>query len=108
MTNDNITISPQKGPQWLFHECEYDIVIYGGSAGSGKSYALLMEAARNIDNPQYGGVIFRRTSPQIRNEGGLWDTSENIYPHIGGKPTESTLEWNWSKGARIKFTHMEH
>ncbi|WP_445475584.1 terminase large subunit domain-containing protein [Methanococcoides methylutens] len=51
---------------------------------------------------------FRRTSVQVRNEGGLWDTSEEIYPDMGGIPKESFLEWELTSGVTIKFAHMEH
>jgi hypothetical protein len=85
-----------------------DIVISGGAAGLGKTFALLLEFLRHIENQSWGGVIFRRTSPQIRNEGGLWDTSSTIYPAAGGRPKESVLEWHFKKGAKLKFSHLEH
>lgn len=85
-----------------------DIVISGGAAGLGKTFTLLLEFLRHIDITQWGGVIFRRTSVQIRNQGGLWDTSMGIYPHAGGKPKESVLEWDFKYGARLKFAHLEH
>jgi predicted phage terminase large subunit-like protein len=44
----------------------------------------------------------------VRNPGGLWDTSMGIYPHVGGKPKESTLEWDFPSGAKVKFAHMEY
>ncbi len=101
-------IKPQKGFQLEFLSSPADIVIGGGAAGAGKTYALLLEACRHINNSQYGGVIFRRTSPQIRSEGGLWDTSMNIYSFIGGNPKESFLEWHFPEGSKLKFSHLEH
>lgn len=85
-----------------------DIVIGGGAAGLGKTFTLLLEFLRHIKVPDWGGVIFRRTSPQIRNQGGLWDTSMTIYPSAGGKPKESVLEWDFKRGPRLKFAHLEH
>lgn len=76
--------------------------------GSGKTYCLLLDPLRDIKNPDFGGVIFRRTTPQIRNQGGLWDTSMNIYIHAKGKPKESSLEWDFESGASIKFAHLEY
>jgi len=73
-----IIIGPQPGPQELFLSTPADICIYGGAAGGGKSFGLLLEALRHIDNPQYGAVIFRRTYPEIMNKGGLWDESGMI------------------------------
>lgn len=85
-----------------------DILIGGAAAGVGKTYTLLLDPLRDIEVKGFGGVIFRRTSTQIRNEGGLWDTSMTIYPHVGATPRESYLEWVFPKGAKLKFSHLEH
>lgn len=101
-------ITAQPGPQEQFLRTAADIAIYGGSAGSGKSWALLLDPDDDLDNPRFGGVIFRRTSPQIRNEGGLWDESGKLYPLLGAEPRETTLEWRFPSGATMRFAHMEH
>jgi predicted phage terminase large subunit-like protein len=92
----------------MFMQSAADIVFYGGAAGGGKSYALLMEAARNVGRPGFDGVIFRKTFPEIKNAGGLWPTSMGIYPLVGGTPLESKLMWKWSSGATIQMSHMQH
>src|SRR5690554_534113 len=71
---------PQAGPQEQFLKSKADIAIYGGAAGGGKTWALLLEPLSHIANPGFGGVIFRRTTVQVRNEGGLWDESARMYP----------------------------
>jgi len=101
-------IRPQEGFQEAFLSSSADIVIGGGSAGSGKTFALLLEFVRNINVSGFGGVIFRRTTPQIRNEGGLWDTSEELYPLVGGIPKDSINTWVFPKGPKIKFNHLEY
>lgn len=101
-------IRPQKGFQQDFLSSPADIVIGGGAAGVGKTFALLLEFLRNTPNPNFGGVIFRRTSPQIKSEGGLWDTAMGFYPAIGAEPKESTLEWKFPAGSKLKFSHLEY
>ena len=100
--------APQLGPQTAFSNCWADICIYGGSAGSGKTSAILMEPAKYVHVPGFYCVIFRRTSPQITNPGGLWDDSTRLYPAYGGMPVKGELEWRFPSGARIVFRHMEH
>lgn len=101
-------IRPQEGYQMKALSSPADIVIGGGAAGSGKTYSLLLEFLRHIQVSGWGGVIFRRTGPQIRNEGGLWDTSQKIYPFVKAQPKESVLEWYFPKGPKLKFSHLEH
>jgi hypothetical protein len=50
---------------------------------------ILVDALRHVENKDFGGVIFRRTSPQITNEGGLWDESARIYPFAGAQIRET-------------------
>lgn len=101
-------IKPQPGPQEAFLATPADIAIYGGAAGGGKTWALLMEPLRHVGNPRFGGVIFRRTSPQITNEGGLWDESVNLYPYAGARAFIGSLDWRWPSGANVGFRHLQH
>ena len=101
-------IRPQPGPQLQFLSSAADIAVYGGAAGGGKTWALLIEPLRHIDNPGFGAVFFRRTTVQVRNEGGLWDESHKLYAEIGGTPRPSALAWRFPSGASISFRHLEH
>ena len=86
-----------------------DIVIGGGAAGAGKTFSLLLEPIRHIGVKGFGAVCFRRTSPMIRSEGGLWDASEKIYRLIQGAESKSTiLEWRFQAGTKLKFSHMQY
>lgn len=97
----------QEGPQEQFLASPADIVIYGGAAYGGKTFGLLMEAARHIDNPGYSATIFRRSIPQITHQGALWDESFEIYPFLGGAPAVGAHSWRFPSGAEIKFAHLQ-
>lgn len=103
---------PQVGPQERFLRLpgEAQIAIYGGAAGAGKTYALLMEPIYHVQTvPGFGAVAFRRTYPEIANEGGLWDSSYELYLPLGGKPNLTDLSWEFPPyGNTVKFAHMQH
>ena len=104
-----LAIRPQAGPQEQFLASSADIVIYGGAAGGGKSWGLLMEPLRHVTtNQHFAAVFFRRNTTQIRNPGGLWDESRTLYPLLSAKPLKHQLEWRWPFGGLVKMAHLEH
>lgn len=103
-------IRPQAGPQEQFLATSADIAIYGGAAGGGKSFGLLLEPLRHVTtNEEFAAVFFRRSTVQVRNPGGLWDESVKLYGRVAGAdPVAHVLEWNFRHGGRVKFAHLEH
>jgi hypothetical protein len=108
MVTETIDIRPQLGFQEDFLSSPADIVIGGGSAGAGKTFALLLESSRHRDVSEYGAVIFRKTYPEITQEGGLWDETFKIFPYFGARPNMTKLHWDFPSGARISFRHLQH
>lgn len=101
-------LAPQPGPQTMFMASPADIVIYGGAAGGGKTYALLLEALRHKDVKGFGAVIFRKNYNQIAAEGGLWDASQKIFGQVpnarAGKSPK--FHWDFDGGGRLNFAHI--
>src|SRR5690606_12304469 len=96
----------QEGKQLEFLASPADLVLFGGAAGSGKTYALLLDLLSYHDIPGYTGIVFRRTSPQITSPGGLWAESQELFRQFGGEPNQTSLEWKFPSGAVFKFSHM--
>lgn len=92
----------------MFLSSTADVCVYGGAAGGGKTWALLLEPLYHVHNPEFSCVIFRRTYPQITNEGGLWDESMRLYSLVGATPRQSALEWQFPSGATVRFAHLQH
>lgn len=106
-------LKPQKGPQEKFLATPADICIYGGSAGGGKTYGLLLSALRYKNVPGFGCTIFRTNFNQIFSQGGLWDESVNMYTGIrGAEPKISRGEWQFfdkygQVASKVSFAHIE-
>lgn len=105
-------IGPQPGPQERFLKSRASFTLYGGAAGGGKSFALLLDAVRYAAVQPVRGfsaTIFRRTAPQITQSGGLWEESQNLYPLLGGVPNKTMLSWSFPPyGNKVRFAHLQY
>jgi len=99
---------PNPGPQTRFLQTAADEALFGGAAGGSKSEALLVEAQRQIANPNYRGILFRRTFPELEQAKGLIDRSKQLYsgPRSRGSYGEQRHRWTFPSGALIDFGHM--
>lgn len=100
-------IRPQP-KQAQFLATSADVALYGGAAGAGKSWSLLAEALRHIENKRFGAVIFRRDRQQVTNQGGLWTEANEFYSQFGGVPNKSDLYFDFPKGSRIGFAGLQY
>lgn len=107
-------IRAQEGAQQKILSSPADFAIYGGQAGGGKTWSLLIEPIRHLKIKDFGAVVFRRTMPQITNEGGLWDEAQKLYPLCGGISRQSPkLDWRFGGTpsrpcSKITFSQMQY
>lgn len=103
-------LKPQQGPQEMFLASSADICIYGGAAGGGKTYGLLMEPLRYKDKNGFKAVFFRKNNVQIFSDGGLLDESLTMYSHVAGAHLKLSPRPRWSfgvNGGTVTFAHIE-
>ena len=98
--------SPNPGPQTEFLASSEREVLYGGAGGGGKTYALIADAMRYFENPNFNGLILRRSTDELREI--VWKTQE-LYPKIfkGAKWGEKKSQWTFPSGAKLWLTYLE-
>lgn len=90
----------------ILNDDSTDILLCGGGAGGGKSHTCLTKALKYINDPAARVLIVRRTYPQLKISGGLWDESKKIYRHFKGIPKEQKMKWEFKNGATIQFAAL--
>ena len=104
-------IAPASLPQELFINSDADITIASGSAGSSKSYSILLRWFRYVNCPHSRGVIFRRTSTQLTSQGGLWEEAKSLFSKVYGNKLKISIKHmkiTFPSGASLQFSHYEN
>jgi hypothetical protein len=101
-----VIFKPNEGPQTDFLAASEREVLYGGAAGGGKTMALIADPMRYFHNPNFNGLVLRRTTDELREI--IWKTQE-IYPKAfrGAKWQEKKSQWVFPSGARLWLTYLE-
>jgi hypothetical protein len=102
----NVIFKANEGPQEDFLAASETDVLYGGAAGGGKSYAMLVDPLRYSHKSAHRALIIRRSMPELRE---LIDKSRELYPKAfpGCKYREVEKLWNFPSGAKIEFGFLE-
>jgi hypothetical protein len=95
---------PQEAFLWL--DC-LD-AFYGGSAGPGKSWALLAAALQYVDVPGYAAILFRRTYEDLKLPGALIPRSKDWLWGTDAKWNENDHRWTFPSGATLSFGYLQH
>ena len=103
---ENVIFKANEGPQTDLLAAPERDVLYGGAAGGGKSYAMLIDPLRFAHRAAHRALILRRSMPELRE---LIDKSRELYPKAfpGCKYKEVEKLWNFPSGAKVEFGFLE-
>lgn len=93
--------------QFIMSACDEYEGFYGGAAGGGKTDYLVMEALSQVDIPNYRGIIFRKTYPELSEvEDKQYGYYKAAYPRA--KYNQQRHVWTFPSGAKIYNGSMQH
>ena len=104
--NTEVVFRPNKGPQVDFLAAPEKEVLYGGAAGGGKSFAMLVDLLRYASNGNHRALLLRRTLAELTE---LVDQSRKLYPKAfpGAVFRESKNTWSFPSGATALFSYVD-
>ena len=104
--NTEVVFRPNKGPQVDFLAAPEKEVLYGGAAGGGKSFAMLVDLLRYASNGNHRALLLRRTLAELTE---LIDQSRKLYPKAfpGAVFRESKNTWSFPSGATALFSYVD-
>jgi len=96
--------TPKTAAQKAAIESAADILLFGGSAGSLKTETMLVDAARESNNPNLRAIIFRQ---QLTEMSDIKDKTWRLYTSMGANFVGSpTWTWTFPSGATIRLAYI--
>lgn len=100
---DKLKIIAQRGAQERILAMDADIKICGGSRGGSKSFSALMEALKDIKNPDFHALILRKEKNDLDS---LISDSYKVYSQFGEyNKSQNDMTWNFQNGGWLKFSY---
>jgi len=102
-----LSFRPASRKQEMFLKSTAGIVVFGGGAGSGKSYCVALKLLQCVSDPKFKCLVIRKTFKQIKGAGGILDTIKNVHKAVYDMDYNGTDHvLRYPSGAEIHFRPM--
>lgn len=102
----SVIFEPNPGPQTDFLASSEQEVLYGGAAGGGKSFAMVADPIRYVNNPAANMLLVRRSTEELRE---LISVSKRLYPQAypEARFSERDKTWLFPSGATLWMSYLD-
>lgn len=106
-----VVIAPASKKQEMYINSVADVTVFGGGAGSGKSFLGAMDFLKYTQDPKFRALVVRRISPQIHGPGGIFETFVNLHREVYNdklkiKKRDGIIEY--PSGGSVTFRHCQY
>jgi predicted phage terminase large subunit-like protein len=98
---------PTAKQEWFLRLNGFE-AFFGGAAGPGKSWGLLMAALQYVDVPAYHALILRPTLGEFEQPGGLIEVSHDWLGQTDAWWHGGRREWAFPSGATVRFGYLRN
>ena len=100
---NNLIIIAQAGAQERMLSQDVDILIGGGNRGGSKTFSLLLEGLKDVFNPHFNAIIFRKEKPDLD---GIIDVHDQVYGQYGTfNRSDNDKAWYFNAGGKLKLNY---
>jgi hypothetical protein len=96
---------PATDQQGAALDCDADILLLGGSAGSLKTSTILADLIQEREYPRMNSYFFRKTYPELED---AMQQAMDLFPQTGARSRDDGREYVWPSGAHFRFRHLSH
>lgn len=100
-----VPIDPTLKQEWFLRHNDFE-VFFGGAAGPGKSWGLLMAALQYADVPGYHALLVRPTLTEFEQQGGLIEVSTKWLAGSGAFWNGTKRQWSFPGGSTLRFGYL--
>lgn len=105
----DVMFRPASKKQEMFIQSDAFLTVFGGAAGSGKTYLSLMRFLFWVHDPNFVGYVFRKNATDLKGGGGAFDEAIKMFTAYDKRVrfTKQPMRIYFPSGATIEFKGLD-